>query len=212
MDGLCYIQSDEESMIVCEKCQKENPDGSRFCGYCGSVLPKEVEPYIDEKKTISIPWKKYWFIIPIVLGIVLLVVMMKSCTSSKLAYVCKKDSQDLDYVYEIYGSEKQVEKVRITVEENDISSLVSEEDIPFLEEFLEQEKNLMEATPGVKMEYAASANGGVVTTRVVVTLTLDKIPNDYTGNLFVPYEPSWKTMGTNELKDYIEYWEGIGCE
>src|SRR5262245_23933726 len=40
-------------MILCAECGQENPEGFRFCGSCGSVLPEGAPPEAEERKLIA---------------------------------------------------------------------------------------------------------------------------------------------------------------
>ncbi len=46
---------DSPGMVVCPGCGKDNPDGFRFCGYCGEGLGSEpAPPSAQERKVVSI--------------------------------------------------------------------------------------------------------------------------------------------------------------
>src|SRR5262245_64873515 len=41
-------------MITCPNCGQENPDGSRFCGMCGTALTPVTAPGREERKVVTI--------------------------------------------------------------------------------------------------------------------------------------------------------------
>jgi hypothetical protein len=40
-------------MATCANCGRENPDGSRYCGFCAAPLLEAV-PTLEERKVVSV--------------------------------------------------------------------------------------------------------------------------------------------------------------
>ena len=41
-------------MAICPRCDRENPDGFTFCGFCTAQLREQSAPETEERKVISV--------------------------------------------------------------------------------------------------------------------------------------------------------------
>ena len=76
--------------MFCQKCGKENEDGSQFCLYCGAALVPSNNTELNNNVTMSNnvvtkKKKKKWWIIPLVLCVCIVGVL--SCVF--IYYMCR---------------------------------------------------------------------------------------------------------------------------
>jgi class 3 adenylate cyclase/tetratricopeptide (TPR) repeat protein len=41
-------------LVTCPSCGRENPEGFRFCGYCGAALAASAAPAVEERKVVTV--------------------------------------------------------------------------------------------------------------------------------------------------------------
>src|SRR6187200_2817618 len=41
-------------MVICPRCGRDNPEGFRFCGFCGAALGHEAETVPEERKVVTV--------------------------------------------------------------------------------------------------------------------------------------------------------------